>query len=112
MKTKRIISLISSIAFLVLFFALIPACNEVSEEASNTEEINTEKLTTVEIKVEGMTCTGCENTVTNAIMELSGINHAKLSHIDGNAIVEFDSSKTNKDAIVDAINGSGYRAVE
>ena len=109
MKTKRIISLLSLITILVLSLAVIPACNEDVQEE---EAVNVDQLSTVEIKVEGMTCTGCENTVTNAIMELSGINHAKLSHIDGNAVVEFDGSKTNKEEIVNAINESGYKVVE
>ena len=109
MKTKKILSLISLFAVLIFSSALFSACNEEVEEE---ETVNTEQLSTVEIKVEGMTCTGCENTVTNAIMELSGINHAKLSHTLGNAIVEFDGSKTNKEEIVNAINESGYKVVE
>ncbi len=112
MKTIKLKILTGIITLFILSIIILPACNEGSEEASNTEEINTEQLTTIEIKVEGMTCTGCENTVTNAIMELSGINHAKLSHIDGNAIIEFDNTKTSREEIVDAVKGSGYKVVE
>ena len=70
------------------------------------------EITSGEIKVEGMTCTGCEEHITTAIMELDGINHAKLSHTEGNAIIEFDKSKTSKEKIVDAINASGYKVIE
>lgn len=112
MKTNKLKVLTGIITLFVLSIMFFPACNEDSGDTSNTEEINTEQLTTVEIKIEGMTCTGCENTVTNAIMELSGINHAKLSYIKGNALVEFDNTKTSREEIVDAVNGSGYKAVE
>jgi len=59
-----------------------------------------------------MTCNGCENHITNAVMELNGINSAKLSHKDANAVVEYDKTQTTEQDIIDAINASGYKVVE
>ena len=109
MKTKQIIKSASIVLFSVVLFAIIPACNETEETKT---EINTEELITVDIKVEGMTCGGCEKHITNAVMELNGINSAKLSHVDANAIVEFDQTQTTEKEIKDAINASGYKVVE
>ena len=117
MKKNRLIGLISFIAVIVISLTTFQACNDDHDhdhdhDDHDHETVKTEMLTTLDIKVEGMTCTGCEKHITTAIMELDGINHAKLSHTAGNAIVEFDKSKTNKEKIVDAINASGYKVVE
>ena len=109
MKTNKIISLIGFVSILMLLVTVIPACNE---DLESDDSAHPEQFETVDIKVEGMTCTGCEKHITDAILTLDGINHAKLSHVEGNAIVEFDKSQTTKKDIVDAINGSGYKVVE
>lgn len=109
MKINKIISLIGFVSIFMLLISVLPACNE---ELESDDSVHAEKFETVDIKVEGMTCTGCEKHITDAIMALDGINHAKLSHIEGNAIVEFDKSQTTKKDIVAAINGSGYKVVE
>ena len=100
------------IILFVLSIVIIPACNNESDKDPNSQEINTEQLTTVEIKVEGMTCTECEKHITNAVMELNGINHAKLSHTAGNAVIEFDKSITSKEDIIAAIKDAGYKVAE
>lgn len=64
---------------------------------------------TVEFKISGMTCTGCEHHVTSEINKLKGIVEAKVSYEKGNAIVKFDNSKTTIDNIENAINSTGYK---
>lgn len=55
-----------------------------------------------------MTCTGCENTVTEAVTKIAGVTEIKASHLDSTAIVSFDPSKTTLAAIGEAINEAGY----
>jgi copper chaperone CopZ len=108
MKTIKTLSL-TILSLMIVSLVVFTACND---DEDKRETIDQNMLTSVELKVEGMTCTGCEQTVTNAVMELSGINHTKVSHKEGNALVEFDKSKTSEEEIVRAITESGYTVVE
>ena len=60
----------------------------------------------IEIKVKGMHCVGCENTVKQAILDVNGVKDAKVDYTREKAAIEFDTTKTNirniKKAIVDA----------
>ena len=38
----------------------------------------------IELKVEGMTCEGCERRIQNVLMDIDGVENAKASHIDKN----------------------------
>lgn len=55
-----------------------------------------------------MTCASCEEHVNHEVNKLSGIIKSTASYENGNAIVEFDNSKTNIAEIETAINGTGY----
>lgn len=72
--------------------------------------INQSNIQTVNFDVKGMTCASCEQHVSHAVNELEGIVTVVASYENANAIVEFDNSKTTKDAIVKAINATGYEA--
>lgn len=67
------------------------------------------KLEIVIVDVSGMTCSGCEKTIAKNITSLDGINACEVSHIEGIAKIEFDSSLTNILDITDAIEKSGYQ---
>ena len=66
-------------------------------------------IKTTEFKISGMTCTGCEEHVNHEINKLNGIVRSKASYENGNAIVEFDKTKTNETEIEKAINATGYK---
>ena len=68
---------------------------------------NTQKI---EISIEGMTCTGCENTIQNKINEFDGVYSVKASHEQGLAVVEIDTTKADILKIEEAINQVGYKA--
>ncbi len=61
-------------------------------------------MKTVEIKVEGMSCGHCVNTVTNAISEVNGVQEVQVSLEKNNAVVTFDESQTSEDKIKQAVN--------
>ncbi|HHM02490.1 MAG TPA: heavy-metal-associated domain-containing protein [Caldithrix abyssi] len=66
----------------------------------------------VTLKVKGMMCGGCENTVQNAVMEVEGVQSVKASHADGTATVVYDAEQTDPMFITMAINGTHYEVVE
>ncbi|MDZ4660128.1 MAG: cation transporter [Pseudomonadota bacterium] len=62
-------------------------------------------------EVQGMTCATCPITVRAAVKKLKGINDIKASLEEKNAVVEFDSQKTNTAQIKKAIDDVGYKAI-
>jgi len=60
------------------------------------------------IKVEGMQCHSCEFLLKDSIGELKGVIRAEISCKKGEAIVEFDESKTSINKIKNVIITGGY----
>lgn len=61
--------------------------------------------------VEGMSCSGCENTVQRVVTNLEGVAYAKADLNTSSVSVEYDASKVNIDQIRSAINKVGYKFV-
>ncbi|UQD56530.1 mercuric transport protein MerTP [Flavobacterium sp. K5-23] len=66
-------------------------------------------IQTIEFKISGMTCASCEEHVNLEVNKLNGIVNAKASYENGNAVIEFDRTKTNEMEIEKAINSTGYK---
>ncbi|MCG2459235.1 mercuric transport protein MerTP [Flavobacteriaceae bacterium F89] len=64
---------------------------------------------TTEFKISGMTCHSCEEQVDHEVNKLSGILSSKVSHENGNAIIEYDRTKINAYEIEKAIGSTGYK---
>ncbi len=60
------------------------------------------------IAVSGMKCGGCENTINTAVSAIDGVLSVKASHQDKKVEVEFDPSKTDIEAVEDAIEDAGF----
>lgn len=74
--------------------------------------VDASNIETVDVSIEGMTCDACQHHVNSAVNELPGIVRVNTSYADGNAIVEFDRTKTSENEIEEAINGTGYTVAE
>ena len=81
----------------------------------NTEKqivlVDKVNIKTTEFKINGMTCASCEEHVNHQVNKLNGIVNSKASYESGNAIVEFDKTKTNEVVIEKAINATGYKVI-
>lgn len=67
---------------------------------------------TADIAIEGMTCTGCENTICTSIEKIPGVKAVTASHTDGKATIEFDASKVDTAALKAAVEAAGYKALK
>ncbi len=66
-------------------------------------------MTTKEIKIDGMSCGHCEMAVRK---ELSKLDNVKVKKVKiGEAVVEFDETKTDEQKIYQAIKEAGYTPV-
>lgn len=61
--------------------------------------------------VEGMTCSGCERTVSKVVSNIEGVTSAKAEFPSSSLSVEFDPAKVSVEKIRDAVNKVGYKFV-
>jgi copper chaperone CopZ len=99
----------------VLSLAFFGACGkpkaaktEESPAKTGTTESRPEikETMTVNLSVEGMTCTNCENKVTKALESCQGVASAKVDHKTGKAVVKGD--QIDKEALKVAVAKRGY----
>jgi len=97
------------ISIVLVMFALAISCQNRTTDKQDDTAI-TEDLSAVkyEIAIEGMTCTGCEETIEGGVMKIDGVESIEASHTDGKALVVFYSEKTDTTAISESITKSGY----
>ena len=62
------------------------------------------------LPVEGMTCAACQATVQRALTKAPGVEKAAVNLMTNEATVHYDPSTTSPDALVNAINDTGYVA--
>jgi len=88
----------------VLFIAAISiAMVACSPSQKPVDKEKTPVIVEANLKVEGMTCDGCESTIAKGVNQLAGIDSISANHEDSTAFVRFDSTKTNLKEISEAI---------
>ncbi|MFP6583052.1 MAG: heavy metal translocating P-type ATPase [Candidatus Hydrogenedentota bacterium] len=65
----------------------------------------------VELKIGGMTCSGCVNGVEKALRETSGVIEANVNLLSERANVTFDPDAASKSQLVGAVEAAGYTAI-
>jgi copper chaperone CopZ len=97
------------ILLLACLLTFIAACRQGAkeEQPSKTEVINK-----VEISITGMSCTGCEETITKSALALEGVKEATASFTEGKAWITFDEADVTAEQISAAIEKTGYRVTE
>jgi len=111
MQSKIFLGSVTVFAFIMLAF---PYYSEIFYSNTAKQIIVVEKLDirTTEFKITGMTCESCEEHVNHEVNKLNGIVNSKASYENGNAIIEFDRTKTNQTEIEKAINSTGYKVTD
>ena len=69
------------------------------------------KCDMVNMSIKGMTCGGCEGTITTALMTVPGVvKVVSISYKDGSALVCVDPVKVKHEAMTTAVSNKGYEA--
>jgi copper chaperone CopZ len=110
-QSKTFLIVITVFAIVMLAF---PYYSNIFYPNSEKEIVVVDKsnIKTIEYKIIGMTCTSCEEHVNHEVNKLNGIVNSKTSYENGNAIIEFDKTKTNELEIENAINATGYKVTD
>jgi copper chaperone CopZ len=98
-----------SLWILLFFMMLTVSCGggkgpKAAEEPAATA--------TIDLSIEGMTCTGCENTICSNIEKIPGVKSVTASHTGGNAIIEYEPGKVDTLKIKEAVDALGYKALK
>ncbi len=100
MKSLKLFSL------LLIVSLIFSACGDGADQ---TEAV---KLTTAEITIEGMTCTGCARLIEKEVQTLAGVDSVAASFENSNAVVMFEQSDADTAQMRQAIEKKGYTVKE
>mgnify|MGYP000618267991 CR=1 FL=1 len=106
-QTKKFLGIVTVFTGLMLAFPMY-AQVFFPDKNGKTVIANDTDIKTTEFKIDGMTCTGCEEHVNHELNKLTGIINTIVSYEGGNAIVKFDHSQTDNEEIEKAITKTGY----
>ncbi len=92
--------------------AFFSGCNQQSaKDEAGEKATSAAALKTIEIQVEGMTCTGCEQSIEKAVGGLDGITEVKADHQAGITTVTYDTVVASRDGIRAVIEETGYTVI-
>ena len=103
----------------LLFFSIlfVFACKGSTDQSASEDttkaatEIAAINTVSANLVVEGMTCTGCENTIKSNVADLDGVSEVIASHSENSAVVMYNPELTDTTAIKEKIIASGYTVV-
>jgi copper chaperone CopZ len=101
------------VILLILLITLCFACQNQPKESNKNELTlaDSSATKTVLLQVNGMTCEGCEMTISKAVGSIDGVVNVEASFTDSLTTVIFDTSKANVVLISEKINELGYTVV-
>lgn len=65
-------------------------------------------MQTTIIRINGMTCMGCANSVKNVLEKIPGVDQATVSLEKAQVTIQFDSEKTNISQFKQGIEDAGF----
>jgi copper chaperone CopZ len=105
MKIKNVLLVLLT----VMSFSFITSCLSPESKSKKVITVKASDIVKKSIGVNGMTCVGCEVTLEGNISKIEGVVNVKASHTDKEAVIEFDSTKTDIVTITKVIKESGYK---
>lgn len=110
-QSKKFLGIVTVFAIVMLAFPYYSGVfyPNTEKQIIVVDKSNVEKT---EFKISGMTCASCEDHLNHEVNKLSGIVNIIASYENGNAIIEFDKTKTNEAEIERAINSTGYEVTD
>ncbi|HDO28267.1 MAG TPA: mercuric transport protein MerTP [Bacteroidetes bacterium] len=98
------------VAVFVVFMTSVSFYPQLFHQTTNKTVVIVDKsdVQSVNLKIEGMTCAGCEENINQSVNQLNGILRIRTSYKTGTAEIDFNKRKTDLAEIVNAIKSKGY----
>ena len=96
---------------ILLFSVLLAISCKGTNSKPDSESSFPESNQSIEISIEGMTCSSCESTIKTNISQLEGISKIEVSHTKGNALIKYNPELIDTTVIKEKIVASGYSVV-
>ena len=109
-QSKTFLGIVTVFAIVMLAFPFYSGIFYPNKE-KQIVVVDKSDIKTTEFQISGMTCASCEEHVNHEVNKLNGIVSINASYENGNAVVEFDRTKTNEMEIEKAINVTGYKII-
>ncbi len=87
------------------------SCQNRTEQAQTELAMDPENRMEIILEVEGMTCTGCEGLIQRRVAEIPGVESVKADHLSHEAVIVYDKSVTDVQALAKTIEEAGYKVV-
>jgi len=98
--------------FLVICLFIAFGCNNSGSKKSSPELKQTivtgVKTVAIELTIQGMTCTGCEQTIQTGISSIKGVKQVKATFKNGKAYIEYQPDVADTILMKEKILASGY----
>ena len=109
-RTRTALLLASMVVAVFIGLNLYTYASQQRHAHQDTANPTRGQLVSVAIPVEGMTCFTCELTVASSLKRLAGVQSAEAKVNEGTAYVRYDPARVSLDALIAAINKTGYHA--
>ena len=83
--------------------------SETAADERPAVQVAPENLASISFDVEGMTCTGCENSVKSSLESIHGVVEAHASHETGITTVKYDKTLVSASEMEEGIRSRGYK---
>lgn len=97
-------------AFMLFFLLAITVFGCQNANTSSSQSENSQEKVYITLAVDGMTCTGCENTVQKALIGMEGVDSAFASHTNKSVRILVDTSAVSVKEMQQIIEKKGYTA--
>ncbi len=112
-QSKKFLGIVTVFALITLAFPSYSYLfyNQPTQQ-NIVADLQEENIKLATLKIDGMTCTSCEEHVKHAGLELKGVLEVDVSYKEGMAYVKYDEKLVTIDEIITAINTTGYKVVD
>lgn len=110
MQSKLFLGIVTLFAIAMTTFPYYSAVF-YSKSEKKTVAVDKANTQTINLKIQDMTCTSCEEHIDHTVNQLNGIIKVKFSYENGNAAILFDNSIITVEAIEKAVNSTGYLVI-
>ncbi len=108
---KALTAVVFRLIAIVALTSLIACSNDANPETKPEERfVEIKNPTTLTLKVEGMTCNGCVNTIESALAKLDAVAESEVSLKRNEAAIVYDSEAMTEAELIKTIADAGYQA--